>query len=412
MDLKGFTDLGGNIGRRVNDSINSMNFDRLSEDIKREIDGAFSGSGSNEKWDGKLYQDQQNTGSNQANTKGFEDFNLYKGGATANTSVQSKKKLPGKISSIVFMIIGYGLAGVLGVGIIVMTLLSVTVSYVGNVASGIVGAIGAGLVPLFIGALVLGIIGTKKYGLLNRFNKYVDLLKGAEFCAIKDLAKKLGKTTKYICKDLEKMIQKGLFPHGHIDDQQTCFMSTDQAYHQYVLAKDSAKEAQAQAEAKAKARAESQPVHTSDELKQIISEGEAYITTIRDANEAIEDHEISNKLYKMEDVIEKIFSYVRENPDQIGQLRRFMSYYMPTTEKLVNAYKKLDQETVPGENMQKAKGEIAQTLDVINEAYTKLYDSMYEEVAMDVSSDIAVLKTLFAQEGLAGKDINGGEINE
>ena len=84
---------------------------------------------------------------------------------------------------------------------------------------------------------------------------------------------------------------------------------------------------------------------------------------------------------------------------------------MPTTEKLVNAYKEMDSQSIRGANIEKAKSEIAQTLDTINEAYEKLYDSMYVDVAMDVSSDIAVLKTLFAQEGLTKEDMKGGKKN-
>ena len=110
----------------------------------------------------------------------------------------------------------------------------------------------------------------------------------------------------------------------------------------------------------------------------------------------------------MERIVTKIFAYVRQNPDQIDQLRKFMSYYMPTTEKLVNAYRQMDEQSIQGENIAKAKEEISQTLDTINEAYEKLYDSMYVDVAMDVSSDIAVLKTLFAQEGLTRDKMNGG----
>lgn len=86
-----------------------------------------------------------------------------------------------------------------------------------------------------------------------------------------------------------------------------------------------------------------------------------------------------------------------------------MSYYMPTTEKLVRAYQQIDEETILGRNMTKAKEEIAETLDTINEAYEKLYDSMYVDVAMDVSSDISVLKTMFAQEGLAKDELKGGK---
>ena len=102
---------------------------------------------------------------------------------------------------------------------------------------------------------------------------------------------------------------------------------------------------------------------------------------------------------------------MKANPDQVGQLRRFMNYYMPTTEKLVRAYQQMDGETILGQNMTRAKKEIAETLDTINEAYEKLYDSMHIDIVMDVSSDISVLKTMFAQEGLS-KDELGGKKDE
>mgnify|MGYP000339685200 FL=1 len=139
-----------------------------------------------------------------------------------------------------------------------------------------------------------------------------------------------------------------------------------------------------------------------DEFQKIIAEGKRYMTRIREANDAIPDTEISNKLYRMELIVGKIFDYVAKHPEQIGQLRRFMDYYMPTTDKLVNAYKDFDMQPIQGENIKKAKTEIAATLDTINEAYEKLYDSMYAEAVMDVSSDIVVLQTLLAQEGLTG----------
>ena len=166
-------------------------------------------------------------------------------------------------------------------------------------------------------------------------------------------------------------------------------------YSQYIAARDSAAEAASEPE--------KPEVYTSAEIQQVISEGRAYIKTIRDANDAIYDPVISEKLYRMEIIVQKIFEYVRVNPDQVGQLRRFMNYYMPTTEKLVRAYQQMDQETVLGENMTRAKDEIAQTLDTINDAYEKLYDSMHIDVVMDVSSDIAVLKTMFR---LSAKGLN------
>ena len=81
-----------------------------------------------------------------------------------------------------------------------------------------------------------------------------------------------------------------------------------------------------------------------------------------------------------------------------------MNYYLPTTRKLVDAYRELDQETIISENMAKTKKEIEDTLDTINEAFENLLDSFFEERAMDISSDISVLQTMLAQEGLTGKD--------
>ena len=81
-----------------------------------------------------------------------------------------------------------------------------------------------------------------------------------------------------------------------------------------------------------------------------------------------------------------------------------MEYYLPITLKLVNAYKEFDAQPIQGENISKSKKEIEDTLDTINTAFEKLLDSLYEDEAMEVSSDISVLNTLFAQEGLTKKD--------
>ena len=100
----------------------------------------------------------------------------------------------------------------------------------------------------------------------------------------------------------------------------------------------------------------------------------------------------------------RIFNQVEKQPQLAADLRKFMNYYLPTTAKLVEAYKELDAQPVEGENISRTKKEIEETLDTINEAFEKLLDSFFEERAMDISSDISVLQTMLAQEGLTGKD--------
>ena len=77
-----------------------------------------------------------------------------------------------------------------------------------------------------------------------------------------------------------------------------------------------------------------------------------------------------------------------------------MNYYLPTTKKLLDAYVELDKQAGQGENVQQTKAEISTAMDTINEAFEKLLDSMFQDMAWDISSDISVMKTMMAQDGL------------
>ena len=76
------------------------------------------------------------------------------------------------------------------------------------------------------------------------------------------------------------------------------------------------------------------------------------------------------------------------------------------TIKLLNAYEELDRQPVQGNNILNSKKEIEDTLDTLNDAFMMLLDDLFEDTAVDVSSDISVLKTMLAQEGLKKKDFN------
>ncbi len=388
MDLRGFTDMGRDIGRRVTDSINTGNFEQLNRDIKRTIEDAFTNPVNNNKYrdgiDGKLYREEE-----PVNT-GFD--RVYNAPVSQNNG-----RMPGKGAAIAMMITGYAIAGLFGLATLGLGIMIIPAGEIDGTVM-VATAASTAVMAAFTGAgIILGVAGTKKYSFAKRFRQYLEELRGNSFCQIKQLSEKVKKNAKFVIKDLTKMIEKGYFPEGHIDDHKTCFMLDDATYRQYTAARDSA--------AAASAQPEEQPA--DENVDRVIREGQEYIRTIQKANDAIYDPVISEKLFRMEIIVKKIFEYVKNNPDQIGQLKRFMSYYMPTTEKLVKAYQQMDEETVLGKNMTKAKDEIAQTLDTINEAYEKLYDSMHIDIAMDVSSDIAVLKTMFAQEGLSKDELGG-----
>ncbi len=187
-----------------------------------------------------------------------------------------------------------------------------------------------------------------------------------------------------------------------MDSHKTCLMVTDSIYRQYQETMENARKME-QEQTREKNESGQDPA-MAQEIARLEALGRQYMEIIRKANDDIPDTQISNKLYRMEMIIGKIFEYIKSYPQKADRLSRFQDYYMPMTIKLVETYRDIDGQPVEGENIKKVKNEIAATLDTINEAYEKLYDSMYQETAMDVSSDISVLRTLLAQEGLTGSD--------
>ena len=89
-------------------------------------------------------------------------------------------------------------------------------------------------------------------------------------------------------------------------------------------------------------------------------------------------------------LVDRIFDRVEENPQSVSDIRKLMEYYLPTTIKLLEAYEQLDRQP----------GEIEATLDTLNTAFEKLLDDLFQDTMWDVSSDISVLNTMLAQEGL------------
>ena len=119
---------------------------------------------------------------------------------------------------------------------------------------------------------------------------------------------------------------------------------------------------------------------------------------MRDCN-PMYDKKISEKLDRMERVVSMIFHEVDVNPTQADKLGLFLNYYLPTTEKLLEAYTDLDEKEVKGKSLQKAQKEIELSLDTINDSFEKLLDKFYQEKELDIASDITEMEVIIKQEG-------------
>jgi 5-bromo-4-chloroindolyl phosphate hydrolysis protein. len=250
---------------------------------------------------------------------------------------------------------------------------------------------------LFVVCLSMIVMGTKLRKRAKRFRLYQTVLNGRTYCTVKELAAASGREQKYIVKDLRKMIKKGMFTEGYFDEQETCLMTDYKTYAQYLETMKNAKEQQ---EAQRKEEEKWANREGGAELKAAIDEGKNYIRIIKEANDALPEEEISDKLDQLELVTTKIFDYVEQHPEKLPEIRKFMCYYMPITLKLVNAYQKFDQHGTDSSDIEATKLEIKGTFDTINKAYQNLLKKLMQTDILDVSSDISALETILAQEGL------------
>lgn len=251
----------------------------------------------------------------------------------------------------------------------------------------------------FISFAVMTYVGVDMVRTVGRFRQYVSVLRDREFCDIKEIASATGRDVRKVLKDVKKMITKGWFCQGHLDEKESCLMVSEHAWNQYTALMEDMKQRKAEEQA-AQKKMQEEYDRLSPEVQKIVQAGDEYVRKIKAANDAIPGEVISAKISRMELLVDRIFDRVEQNPDSVNDMRRMMDYYLPTTMKLLEAYEELDAQPVQGENIISSKKEIEDTIDTLNIAFEKLLDSLFQDTAWDVSSDISVLHTMLAQEGL------------
>ncbi len=136
----------------------------------------------------------------------------------------------------------------------------------------------------------------------------------------------------------------------------------------------------------------------------MLEEGQNYVRMIRLCNDEIPGEEMSGKLYKLELLVTRIFDRVEKEPELAPDLHKMLNYYLPTTQKLLEAYRDLDRQNLELDNISRTKKEIEDTLDTINQAFEKFLDELFREKAWDIQTDISVLHTMLKQDGYLNGD--------
>ena len=148
-----------------------------------------------------------------------------------------------------------------------------------------------------------------------------------------------------------------------------------------------------------------EPVTTGNaEVDALLKEGDMALAEMRRLRKSIQRPELKEKIDKLIDLTDRIFKDAVDDPADIPQIRRFANYFLPTTIKLLNAYDRMDGQGISGTNISGTLEKINDILDTTIEAYKKQLDSLFENQALDIETDIQVLETMLKREGLTGND--------
>ena len=214
----------------------------------------------------------------------------------------------------------------------------------------------------------------------ERYLNYLAYIGANQEVSLEHMAAAFDVSVGKLCKDLRKMLAKGILPAGYLDMADGMLYLTGMGYRapepeHEILSEETAQEAAAR----------------EDDILQ----------EIRQVNESIPDAEMSAKIDRIEEITGKILKYQKEHPNKEGQLRSFLNYYLPTTLKILRAYAQLDAQGVEGENISAAKRRIEDMMDQVVYGFERQLDKLFQDDAMDIKSDVEVLENMLKKDGLS-----------
>ena len=227
---------------------------------------------------------------------------------------------------------------------------------------------------------------SKKLRLLADAAEKLNVQKGLSVEMLADLTHQ---TKKKALKKLRSYIHKGWLNAWLDDETETLYLTAED----YRAAKEAATAADAQPQPE-KAETGDAPLN--------LDTARRFAAVLEKEQQLMQDAQAREELAAMHKTTTAICDWLEAHPESQPKTRRFAEYYIPTTLKLLHTYN--DVQGQQGENAETIRRDIAGILHTLNQAYENLYNNLLSDVAMDISSEIAALQGMLANDGLTGRE--------
>ena len=227
---------------------------------------------------------------------------------------------------------------------------------------------------------------------MGQFADYADSVDYHKGLPVSMLADLTHQKPKKVHKRLQKYIRKGWL-NAWLDDKTDTLYLTAEDYR-----------AAQEALAAQRARPAPQPEQeVAPETPLNLETARRFAKVLEQEQQLMQDAQGAEELAHMQKTTEAICDWLETHPESLPKARRFAEYYIPTTLKLLHTYN--DVQGQKGDNAESIRRDIAGILHTLNQAYSNLYDNLLSDVALDVSSEIAALQGMLANDGLTGEGL-------
>ena len=224
---------------------------------------------------------------------------------------------------------------------------------------------------------------------MGQFADYADSVDYHKGLPVSMLADLTHQTKKKALKKLRGYIHKGWLNAWLDDETETLYLTAED----YRAAKEKA--------AAAAAQPQPEKEETGDALLNLDT-ARRFAAVLEKEQQLMQDAQAREELAAMHKTTTAICDWLEAHPESQPKTRRFAEYYIPTTLKLLHTYN--DVQGQQGENAETIRRDIAGILHTLNQAYENLYNNLLSDVAMDISSEIAALQGMLANDGLTGRE--------
>ena len=226
---------------------------------------------------------------------------------------------------------------------------------------------------------------------MGQFADYADSVDYHKGLPVSMLADLTHQKPKKVHKRLQKYIHKGWLNAWLDDETETLYLTAED----YRAAKEKA--------AAAAVPPQPQPEQPeSGDAPLNLDTARRFAAVLEKEQQLMQDAQAREELAAMHKTTTAICDWLEAHPESQPKTRRFAEYYIPTTLKLLHTYN--DVQGQQGENAETIRRDIAGILHTLNQAYENLYNNLLSDVAMDISSEIAALQGMLANDGLTGRE--------